>query len=316
MAQPDRQANALSEEQIGTILKGIADAFKSQLRAPILRTPADVGLDYEDVTFPALDGVPVEAWFIPKSGSDKLIIVNHPRGFNRYGSPSHLEPWKSMVAKAGNDIEVDFNLDYRILNEAGYNVLTYDLRHHGHSGTGNGIVTSGRFEARDVVGAQRHVRSREDLRGMTVGLFSRCLGCNSTMFALSRYPEEFVGVRCLVGAQPLSPRFYYERQLAVSGVPANRIEELDRLVKLATSFSFDQLSPVEPAKDVTIPTFLYQVRADSMSKPVDVQTIFDSISAEEKELFWIDGTTRRWDGYNYFSRDPQRMLDWFARYMN
>ena len=177
MAQPDRQKNSLSEDRIGQILKGIADGFKNQLRAPLLSTPADAGLAFESVTFPSLEGVPLEAWFIPRRGSDKLVIVNHPRGFNRYGSPSHLEPWKSMFAASGNDIEVNFIPDYRILHDAGYNVLAYDLRNHGHSGAGNGgLVTSGNFESRDVVGSLRYARTRDDLSGMTIGLFSRCLG--------------------------------------------------------------------------------------------------------------------------------------------
>ena len=122
-------------------------------------------------------------------------------------------------------------------------------------------------------------------------------------------------MRCLVGAQPLSPRYFYERLLAFSGVPAERIEDLDQAIRINTSFNFEQLSPVASARDVKIPTFIYQVRDDSMTKPVDVQTIFDAIAATDKELFWIEGTTRRWDGYNYFSRDPQPMLEWFGRYM-
>ncbi|MEJ7665535.1 MAG: hypothetical protein WKG07_41430 [Hymenobacter sp.] len=46
-----------------------------------------------------------------------------------------------------------------------------------------------------------------------------------------------------------------------------------------------------------------------------MQAIFDNIPVEEKKLFWIQGTTRRWDGYTYFSKDPRQMLDWFATYM-
>ena len=33
-----------------------------------------------------------------------------------------------------------------------------------------------------------------------------------------------------------------------------------------------------------------------------------------KELFWVDGTTRRWDGYLYFQRHPHHILDWIARH--
>ena len=45
-------------------LNKVADNFAHPLRAPILHTPADVKLDFEDVTFPSADGVPIEAWFI------------------------------------------------------------------------------------------------------------------------------------------------------------------------------------------------------------------------------------------------------------
>ena len=53
-------------------------------RAPVLRRPDEVGLDYEDVFFPSMDGVPLEGWFIP-ADSDKLIIHNHFLPGNRYG---------------------------------------------------------------------------------------------------------------------------------------------------------------------------------------------------------------------------------------
>lgn len=65
------------------------------------------------------------------------------------------------------------------------------------------IRTSGNFEARDVIGSLRYARTRRGLSGMAVGLFSRCLGCNSTTFAMLRYPQEFAGVRCLIPNLPL-----------------------------------------------------------------------------------------------------------------
>ena len=43
----------------------MADSFGQQLRSPIMHAPTEEGLDYEDVTFPSLDGVPLEGWFIP-----------------------------------------------------------------------------------------------------------------------------------------------------------------------------------------------------------------------------------------------------------
>jgi uncharacterized protein len=109
------QAPDLTAEQIDHILETMAEAFAQQLRSPIMHSPSEQGLDYEDVTFPALDGVPLEGWFIPAAGSDKLIIANHPMGFSRSGIPTHLEPWRSVWISSGNDFEVNLVPDYKIL---------------------------------------------------------------------------------------------------------------------------------------------------------------------------------------------------------
>jgi uncharacterized protein len=310
------QQMAADPERTTRLLQTVVSSFRQQPRSPILATPASANLEYEDVTFPSEDGVPLEAWFIPRKNSRKLIIANHPRYFSRYGFPSHLEPWKSMFSAGGNDFEVNFIHDYRILHDAGYNVLTYDLRNLGHSGSGNGgMCTGGIFESRDVIGSLLYARAQSRWSDMTIGLFSRCLGCSATIHAMARRPQMFEGVRCMVGVQPVSPRVILERMLELAGVPTQRMEELDRDIRLAISFGLDDMSPTRPARRVRTPTFLYQVRDDVLTRPSDVQTMYDNIPIKEKELFWIQGTTRRWDGYTWFSKDPSRMLAWFERYM-
>ena len=94
------QVGALPEAQSEAILDGISHAFVNPVRSPILWSPSDAGLDYEDVTFPASDGVPLEGWFIP-ADSDRLVILNHPMGFSRAGLPTHLEPWQSIWGRSG-----------------------------------------------------------------------------------------------------------------------------------------------------------------------------------------------------------------------
>jgi uncharacterized protein len=310
------QGKAMTQAQIEEILQRIADGFRHFPRAPILHRPDEAGLEYENVTFPSEDGVPLEGWFIPASGSDKIIVANHPRWFSRSGLPSHLEPWKSLAGATGNDFEVNFVPDYRILHDAGYNVLTYDLRNHGQSGAGNGgIFTVGQFEYRDVIGSLNYVRSRADTRDQTIGLFSRCVGGNSTMSAMTRRPEVFERVRCMVSPQPLSSGIALERALERFGIPASYIDDLNERIRLITSFNIDEFSPVPWAKNVRIPTLLYQVRDDLYTRPTDVQAMYDNIPVPEKKLFWIQGTTRRWDGYAYFQKDPSQMLEWFDTYM-
>lgn len=308
--------NPMTPAQIEQTLQKIAEGFRSWPNAPLLHWPDEQGLAYENVFFPSEDGIPLEGWFIPKAGSDKLIIANHPRWFNRAGLPSHLEPWKSLGSAAGNDFEVNFVPDYKILHDAGYNVLAYDMRNFGHSGAANGgIFSVGRYESRDVIGSLQYVRSRPDTRQMAIGLFSRCAGGNATMFAMTRRPEVFEGVRCLVSPQPLSSGVALTRALERLGIPLSYLDDLNEHIRRQTSFTIDQFSPVPWAKSVQIPTFLYQVRDDLYTRPADVQAMYDNLPVAAKKLYWIEGTTRRWDGYTYFQREPHQVLEWFGRFM-
>ncbi|RQS89872.1 S9 family peptidase [Burkholderia seminalis] len=294
------------------MLTTLAQGLSTPVRAPILHTPDEYGMAYEDITFPSLDGTPLEAWWIPRAGSNKLVIANHPMPMNRYGFPSHLPRWQFVP---GNDIEVNYMREYQHLHEAGYNVLTYDARNHGQSGAANGnIFTWGLFESRDVAGSLKYVKSRPDTRGMKLGLLSRCMGANATFVAKTRYPELFADVQALVAVQPISMRAMVERNLEYMGL-ADQFEAIDREVQLITSFRIDQVSPLEYAKHWQAPAFLLQVRDDALTKPGDVQSIFDNIPVADKQLFWLEGSTRRWDGYNYFSEHPEQLIAWFDKHV-
>jgi uncharacterized protein len=305
-----------SHEHTDAALQRFTDGFSSPPRSPVLHWPSEHDLEYEDITFPAHDGLPIEAWFIPAPGSSKLIIANHPLGFSRSGIPTHVEPWHSVWAPTGNGFEVDLVPDYKILHDAGYNVLAYDLRNHGLSSAANGgVVTHGFTESRDVVGSLDYARARPDTRGMIVGLFSRCMGGVSTLAAMTRYPEAFDDVRCLVSPQPITPRYIAKRRLDAIGL-GDRLDDFNTLLRLQTSVGLERRIPQEWAKNVRVPTFLYQVRGDTLTEPEDVQAMFDNMPVADKKLQWIEGTTARWDGYLEFQRRPQPVLDWFAQHMS
>lgn len=294
----------MSEPTAKQIIDGLADFFAKSIRTPILRRPDEYGMAYEDVFFPSLDGVGLEGWFIPAK-SDRLVICNHFMPGNRYGYPGHLDPWKGF-----GGFEVNLVPQYKALHDAGYNVLAYDLRNHGRSAAGNGgIVGIGLLEYRDVIGSLRYAKSRKDTGGMKTSMLSVCLGCNSTMVAMNKHPEEFTHIKALLAHQPVSARPFVERASEKAGIP-DGVRMFDAAIFRRTGFHMDELSPIEHAKAVTVPTLLVQVHNDVLTKPSDVQTIYDNISAQDKKLFWIEGTERRFDGYNYFSETPQLMLEW------
>ena len=75
------------------------------------------------------------------------------------------------------------------------------------------------------------------------------------------------------------------------------------------------MSPHPYAANVSMPTFVIQVRDDIWTKPTDVQTTFDLLPNKDKKLFWVEGTSKRFDGYNYFGNHPEQMIEYFDRFM-
>ena len=296
------------------LVAGLVSAMQNPARSPILRSPADDGLAYEDIFFPAIDGVTIEGWFIP-ANSDRLIIANHPIWANRYGFPGHLAPYGDAWASSGNNFEVNFMPDYKHLHDAGYNVLAYDLRNFGQSGAGSGgVIGNGIREYRDVIGSLRYARSRADLKDMKLGLLSRCCGMNATMVGMAKHPEEFADVQAIVAPQPISLSAFYRTILGHMGMP-DALPEVAEALRRATSMELKDMDMPQYATAVDVPTLLLQVHDDALTTPDDVQAIFDAMPASDKDLLWIEGTHRRFDGYNYLPNNPKPMLDWFERFV-
>lgn len=300
----------ITEEQLVTI-KGLAQGLtKVNHPTPILETPSDYDMEFEAVSFPSMDGVSLAAWYIPAENSDKLIICNHPMTFNRSGFPGHLEPWSNF-----SDVRVNFLNLYKALHNAGYNVLTYDLRNHGESASAdNNVCGVGLLEYQDVVGAMQYVQNNNQLKHMDVGLFNPCAGGDAAMVAMTRHPEYFEKVKAFVCPQPASMHIMSQITLNNMGL-GDYMDVLDEEQIKLGGFKSSDMSPHHYAMNVKVPTFIIQVKDDVWTIPDDVQKTFDLIPVKDKKLFWVEGTTKRFDGYNYFGENPEQMIEWFDTYM-
>jgi pimeloyl-ACP methyl ester carboxylesterase len=299
---------------LDSLVERYAQMFAHGARTPVLRRPSDIGLQYEDAFFPSLDGIPLEAWFIP-ADSDNLLIVNHPMTCNRYGFPGHLPPWNTMFG----GFEVNFLPELKHLHDAGYNILTYDLRNHGLSGEANGVINGlGLLECRDVVGSIRYAKSQKSLASMTTGLYSRCMGGNSTIIAMAKWPEEFTHIQALVVLNVVSGKTFIERGAENLHLdPAKAAARLDERVRELTGFRLDEETPLPYAKHVKVPTLMAQLRRDFLIHGErDSQAIFDALGAQKKELLWIEESNQRFYGYNYFGQHPERLVGWFDQHMD
>lgn len=203
-------------------------------RSPLLKNPADCGLAYENVWFPAQDG--------GAAGG----VVHPSRGFGQADrrQPSALVQPPRSARSPGS--------------------LAVGRRGHRQR---RGVNSGGRFEARDVLGSLAHVHTRPDLKDMTIGLFSRGQGANASIFAMAEHSGLFQGALHGRGTAAVG-RVLLQRVLERLGL-SDRLEELDREIKAVAGFALADLSPVEAAKRVTVPTFLYQVHDDALTRPGD-----------------------------------------------
>jgi hypothetical protein len=198
------------------------------------------------------------------------------------------------------------------------NILTYDHCNCGLSGEANGGIGGlGLLECRDVVSSIRDAKARKDLTSMTTGLFSRCMGGNSTIIAMAKWPEEFTNIKALALLNVVSGKTFIERGAEnVHGDPAMAASMLDDRLRELTGFRLDEETPLPYAPHVKVPTLIAQLRRDFLVPAErDGQAIFDALGAREKKLMWIEESNQRFYAYNHFGQHPERLLDWFARHM-
>jgi pimeloyl-ACP methyl ester carboxylesterase len=110
---------------------------------PFTASPADVALDYEDITVSVADeGLTLRGWWMPAENATSVILFAHGANANRedhyFGA---LDYYAALVAR-------------------GHHVLTIDLRNHGESDrTPGGRLTFGQEESRDVIAAIATIES-------------------------------------------------------------------------------------------------------------------------------------------------------------
>ncbi len=132
--------------------------------------PGTIGLDYEDVTFPARTGdATIAAWYIPSNDNKQAVILVHGRDDSR------------TKAFAGHFIEFA-----KAFYEKGISVLMIDLRGHGESSEAR--YTFGLKERRDVLGAVDWLETRGYQPGR-IGVFGYSLGAASVIGAAAEDEE-------------------------------------------------------------------------------------------------------------------------------
>jgi len=150
---------------------------------------------------------------------------------------------------------------------------------------------------------------------MTCAVYKRCTGGNAAYEAMFRLPELFEEIQCFFGPLTVSMTALMRSFAGLMGLD-QYMELMDlEQIKLG-GFTNGEMRPQDFAQAVKVPYFMAQVLDDVWTdNPADAQEIFDNIGSEDKKLFWIEETNRRFDGYNYFGVNPEKMIAFFDQYM-
>lgn len=133
---------------------------------------------------------------------------------------------------------------------------------------------------------------------------------------MDKNPEYFKDIKAMVALQPISLKYFIEKAAENQNL---KVEEATKYfaesLRNVNGFILEELSPTPYARSVTVPTKVFQVRNDYRTNVADVQEIYDTLLSKQKELYWIEGTDERFEGYNFLARNPQHMLEWFEKYV-
>jgi len=139
----------------------------------------ELDLPFEDVAFPAVDGLTLRGWFIPAESA----TPDTPAIFYAHGSGRDQRSGLSLVPA---------------LHRAGYHVLLFSYRGFGQSeGNGRGL-TYGVGESQDVDSAVCFLREEKGIQG--VGAIGYSVGAVSVILSAARNPD----VEAVVAVAPFT----------------------------------------------------------------------------------------------------------------
>jgi dienelactone hydrolase len=278
------------------------------MRAPVLRTPGDVGLDYEDVTLRSTDDVELRGWFIPgkraaPGGAGPAVVFVHGWLWNRLGNVSGHVPFI--------DRDVDFLPATRALHDAGYHVLLMDLSNHGESGT-RVPLTFGVWEARDYRGAVTYLRSRPDVDGDRIGALGCSMGGNTVLYGT----PECQPVKAILAIQPTRlPTFNRNFARAELGpLGPTMTKPIDLLYRLMGAPMPKRHDPSIPARRLgeTIVQYV-QGTGDPWGTMEDVEAMA-AVTPNALPVVRFP-STGRYEGYRYVSEAVDDVAGFFREHL-
>jgi fermentation-respiration switch protein FrsA (DUF1100 family) len=232
-------------------------------RASVTLSPADLGLEYEDISFTSReDHLTLYGWFLPTPGSEQVIIMLHGAESNR------SDPGVGMLDIAAG------------LAANGYNILMFDFRGHGESEGDR--LSAGYHERKDLWGAVDYVQER----GFeSIGVLGFSMGAATALMGAA----EDTDIDCVVADSSFADmagimeREFTER----TGAPGFLMKPVLFMVKIMYGVDFAAVKPVENVPEIAPrPIFFIHGEEDEFV-PLDHAYRLYEASENPDDMLWV-----------------------------
>ncbi|MBV7330817.1 hypothetical protein KFU94_21755 [Chloroflexi bacterium TSY] len=312
----------------------IANLLLYAKRQPIICTPADYDLAYEDLFFFSQDGLMLKGWWIPAetvarvNGQEPVVIVLHPMFGNRQGLCTKHQAWPPLFS-----IDVDLLKIAETFHKAGYTVFMIDFRSHGESQAG--LCAGGLTEDQDVMGAVDYVFRRlaaDDPTIPIVGVIGFGLGATAALAAVGRekggtdvirvfsgdseggsgiidiQPPNVKRLRFLVAIQPASIgvllRGYIRKRIGPLGLVL--VPFVDMFCQWRGGYPL-ATGLLKYGQEIHLPVLYIQSRSDSWGTWDEVQSLYEATPGP-KQMWWIDDPFGRLETYAHVGEHLDTVL--------
>jgi alpha-beta hydrolase superfamily lysophospholipase len=241
----------------------IAHSIMKVPRLPLGDTPASVGLDYKDVSFPSrVDRLTLKGWYIAGKKAFTVIIVTGMHQNRVDYSIGVLDITKDLVAR-------------------GYNVLLFDLRGRGES-EGNGVLLT-HFK-RDIGGAVDYIKQR-GCPAEQAGFIGFSAGAaSSVIFASDENVAALISDSCFADVADV----FIGKGVSESGMPHWLIKlfGMGTLFMSTVMYGYRKVNPVDRVSAVACPILFIQGDKDDLVPVSDAHRLMEASGNPEDEV-WV-----------------------------
>ncbi len=224
-----------------------------------VRSAQELGLVYEEVSFPTSDDIILRGWYFPVEGADAPAVL--------------YAPATSKDQRSGLSL-------VRPLHEAGFNVLLFSYRGYGLS---DGHVHGFSYGARESMDVDAAVRYLHEVKGIQrIGALGHSAGAVSIILSAARNAD----IDAIVAASPFRSMEEIWNTNRPAFIPLPMFELMIRMSEFLKGFSRDQVRPLDVIADIAPrPLLIIHGVNDKRITVEQAQALFDA-AAEPKQM-WL-----------------------------